>query len=114
MQPSWLIYYTDKNMAETNYYIYMLHCENNSYYTGYTTDVARRYQEHLEGTTKCKYTRSFKPIKIAQIWSTFNNKSEALKIERFIKTLSKQAKQDLISCPNNLTHLFQCSLWSLS
>ena len=96
-------------MTETNYYIYMLQCDNGSYYTGYTTDIARRYQEHLDGTTKCKYTRSFKPIKIAQSWSSFDSKSEALKIERYIKTLSKQAKHDLILCPDTLTTLFQCA-----
>ncbi len=100
-------------MTETNYYIYMLQCDNGSYYTGYTTDIARRYQEHLDGTTKCKYTRSFKPIKIAQSWSTFDSKSEALKIERYIKTLSKQAKKDLIGCPDTLTTLFQCSTYPI-
>lgn len=97
-------------MTETNYYVYMLECENGSYYTGYTTDIARRYQEHLDGTTKCKYTRSFKPKKIAQSWSTLNSKSEALKIERFIKKSSKHEKQELISYPDKLTSIFQCTV----
>ncbi len=96
-------------MTKTNYYVYMLQCSNGNYYTGYTTDIARRYQEHLDGTTKCKYTRSFKPVKIAQSWSTFDSKSEALKIERFIKKLSKNAKQDLILHPDKLITLFQCA-----
>lgn len=96
-------------MTETNYYVYMLHCDNDSYYTGYTTDLVRRYQEHVNGSTKCKYTRSFKPLKIAQSWSTFDSKTEALKMERFIKKLSKKAKQDLIIYPDKLTTLFQCS-----
>jgi len=96
-------------MTKTNYYVYMLQCENGSYYTGYTTDIARRYQEHLDGTTKCKYTRSFKPVKIAQSWSTFDSKSEALKIERFIKKLSKNEKQKLVLCPDKLTTTFQCT-----
>ena len=97
-------------MTEKNYYVYVLQCENGSYYTGYTTDITRRYQEHLDGTTKCKYTRSFKPVKIAQSWSTFDNKSEALKIERFIKKLSKNAKHDLILDPDKLISMFQCAL----
>ncbi len=100
-------------MTETNYYVYVLLCENNSYYTGYTTDVARRYQEHLAGTTKCKYTRSFKPVKIAQSWSTFDNKSEALKIERYIKKLPKHEKQELMLCPEKLTAIFQCAIMGL-
>ena len=95
-------------MKATNYYVYVLQCNNGNYYTGYTTDIDRRYQEHLTGTAKCKYTRSFKPVKIAQCWSTYDNKSEALKIERFIKKLSKQEKQALIVSPEQLTTLFQC------
>ncbi len=97
-------------MTETHYYVYVLQCDNGTYYTGYTTDITRRYQEHLAGTSKCKYTRSFKPVKIAQCWSTFDNKSEALKIERYIKKLSKQTKHELILYPDKLTSLFQCTL----
>ena len=96
-------------MTANHYYVYVLQCDNGSYYTGYTTDVMRRFQEHLEGSTKCKYTRSFKPIKIAQSWSTFDSKSEALKIERFIKKLPKKAKQNLIAYPEQLEALFQCT-----
>jgi XTP/dITP diphosphohydrolase len=95
-------------MTATHYYVYILECENNSYYTGYTTNLLRRYQEHQNGTAKCKYTRSFKPIKIAQSWSTFECKSEALAIERFIKRLPKPAKMDLILNPDQLTERFQC------
>ena len=95
-------------MTATHYYVYILQCENNSYYTGYTTNLLRRYQEHQNGTAKCKYTRSFKPIKIAQSWSTFECKSEALAIERFIKRLPKPAKMDLILNPDQLTERFQC------
>ena len=97
-------------MNATNYCVYVLQCDNGSYYTGYTTDIDRRYQEHLNGTSKCKYTRSFKPVKIAQCWSTFENKSEALKIERYIKNLSKQKKHELILDPGQLTCIFQCTI----
>lgn len=96
-------------MTATHYYVYILQCDNNNYYTGYTTDIARRYQEHLTGTSKCKYTRSFKPLNIAQAWSTFDSKSEALKIERFIKKMSKNKKQELILYPETLSALFQCA-----
>ena len=48
-----------------NYWIYILHCENNCYYIGYITDLTKRYEAHLNGTAS-KYTQSFKPIKIAQ------------------------------------------------
>lgn len=95
-------------MTEITYYVYILLCENGNYYTGYTTDIARRYQEHLNGSRKCKYTRSFKPVKIAQCWSLIESKAEAMKIERFIKTLSKKEKQKLLLQPYQLNTLFQC------
>ncbi len=95
-------------MTATHYYVYILQCENASYYTGYTTNLLRRYQEHQNGTKKCKYTRSFKPIRMAQSWTTLENKAEALAIERFIKRLSKSAKIDLILNPNQLSTRFQC------
>ena len=96
-------------MTPTHYFVYILECENSNYYTGYTTDITRRYQEHLDGTTKCKYTRSFKPVNLARCWAISDNKSEALRLERFIKKLSKPAKQDLILYPEKLTTLFQCT-----
>lgn len=55
-------------MSDASYWVYMLLCENNSYYTGYTNNLGKRYQSHVDGTGGCKYTRSFKPLKIAQFW----------------------------------------------
>jgi len=90
-------------MAVSHYYIYILECNNGAYYTGYTSDLARRYQEHLNGTGKCKYTRSFKPLRIARSWLIIDNKSVAMKIERFIKSQSKLQKTQLILHPENLS-----------
>lgn len=85
-----------------DYWVYILHCENGSYYTGYTTDLVRRYHEHLQGTEKCKYTRSFKPVEVAQCWQICGSKAMAMKIERLIKKMSKQEKQQLILNPERL------------
>ena len=79
----------------------MLECENGSYYTGYTTDLARRFQEHQRGTAKCKYTRAFKPIKIAQSWQVNGSKADAMRLERDIKKLSRTEKIKLIDCFRN-------------
>lgn len=89
-----------------NLFVYILHCSNNSYYTGYTTDLNRRFIEHLEGTAKCKYTRSFKPIKIAQAWKITGTRADAQGIERYIKKLSKKEKQNLITQPTLLAGIF--------
>lgn len=90
-------------MNEQCFWVYILLCENNTYYTGYTNDITKRYQSHIDGTGKCKYTRSFKPVKIAQCWKIKNDKIEALRLERFIKKLSKIEKEKLISRPLTLS-----------
>lgn len=88
-------------MSSTHYYVYILLCENGHYYTGYTNNLERRYQEHLSGSSNCKYTQSFKPIKILQAWR-FTEKSQAMRVEYFIKQLSKKSKVRLVSNPHEL------------
>jgi putative endonuclease len=90
------------------YWVYILYCDNGTYYTGYTTNLTRRYQEHVVGSEKCKYTRSFKPIAIAQAWQILADKSLALRIEKFIKKLSKREKEKLIQSPYQLKTFFCC------
>lgn len=86
------------------YWVYILRCSNNALYTGYTNDLQKRYQEHLEGKG-AKYTRSFKPILIEIAWQV-SDKSGALRIEAHIKKLSKQEKLRLISAPQRLNDTF--------
>ncbi|MFI4918580.1 MAG: GIY-YIG nuclease family protein [Legionellales bacterium] len=85
------------------YWVYMLLCNNNTYYTGYTNDLAKRYQSHVNGTGRCKYTRSFKPIAIAQCWKINGDKSMALQLERTIKKLSRIDKEKIIANPLTLS-----------
>jgi putative endonuclease len=94
-------------MAKKYYWVYMLHCSNGSYYTGYTTDMERRYMEHLQGTSKSKYTRSFKPLSIAQYWRVLD-KGAALRLESYIKTLSKAEKRQLLLEPKQLKEITPC------
>lgn len=87
-------------MSEKIYWVYILLCSNDSYYTGYTDNLEKRYQDHSSGKGS-KYTRSFKPLSIAQSWEIKGNKTQALRIERFIKSLSKPQKEELIKNPNS-------------
>lgn len=84
------------------YWLYILLCNNNTYYTGYTVDLLRRYREHQSGSHKCKYTRSFKPLELVQCWP-LTDKSQALKLEYKIKALSRLAKERLIANPDALS-----------
>jgi putative endonuclease len=91
-------------MSEKNYWVYILRCTNQSYYTGYTDNLERRFQEHLMGKGS-KYTRSFKPTSIAQSWEIKGDKSRAMRLERYIKKLSRSQKEQLILDPDSLINI---------
>ena len=87
---------------EKNYYIYVLRCLDNSLYTGITTDVQRRFEEHTKRRSSSeKYTRSKKPVSIEMVWSC-HSRSEASKLEYAFKKLSKIKKEEIISNPSLL------------
>jgi putative endonuclease len=93
-------------MPQKNYnWIYILECENGCYYTGYTKDLSRRYKQHMSGTSGSKYTRSFKPKRIAQCWKIFDSVSTTLKIEQFIKKQSRKFKDKIVEQPKELKHI---------
>ena len=73
---------------------------------GYTNDLQRRYEEHLSGSAKCKYTRSFKPLGIAQSWQVVGTKAEAMKVEKYIKMLSRKRKEEIVVYPEKLVSVF--------
>lgn len=53
------------------YYIYMLRCADNSIYTGITTNLQRRIEEHITKSKKCaKYTMRHTAVKLEQAWQT--------------------------------------------
>lgn len=85
---------------KSSFFVYILKCENDSYYTGYTDNLERRYQKHCEGVAS-KYTRSFKPLAIAASWEV-SDKSSAMKAEAHIKKLSRAEKESLIAHPARL------------
>lgn len=82
------------------YYTYMLRCEDNSIYTGITTDIKRRMKEHFEKDKKCaKYTFRHTPQKLECVWKS-ENRILASKLEYSIKQLSKIQKEELIKINN--------------
>ena len=81
------------------WFVYMIRCMDNSLYTGITTDVKRRYEEHEKGRG-AKYTKVRKPIKICAVFQV-EDRSSAGKLEYFIKNLAKKEKEILISDGKN-------------
>ena len=74
----------------------MLRCNDGSLYTGITTDVQRRFIEHQSGSKQAKSLRGKSIVDIAFTLGV-ESKSEALRIEAYIKRLPKYKKELLIS-----------------
>lgn len=77
-----------------NYYIYLLRCKDNSIYTGITVDITKRYSEHLAGKG-AKYTK-IKGVEKLETFFMCEGRSEASKVEYYLKKLSKVEKERAI------------------
>lgn len=85
------------------YYVYLLKCADESLYTGITTDVNRRIQEHNgELPGGAKYTAARGPVELVY-QAEFDNRSEASKEEYRIKQLKVEEKRELVKQTKNET-----------
>lgn len=75
-------------------WVYMLQCEDGSYYTGWSTDPVKRFSRHRSGRG-AKYTRSHRPVAIVYA-ECFGEKREAMRAEYRIKHLSRSMKEKLV------------------
>jgi putative endonuclease len=79
------------------WYVYILRCADDSLYTGITTDLQRRLQEHngkLSGDG-AKYTRGRRPVEPVYI-EQVDSRAEASRRESTIKGLSRKQKLQLV------------------
>ena len=76
------------------WYLYVLRCGDGTFYTGITTDVERRLEEHRQGRG-AKYTRGRGPLELAY-QEKCGTHSEALKREYAVKQLPRDEKERLI------------------
>ena len=77
------------------YFVYIIECKDKSLYTGITTNLKRRFDEHKSGIGGY-YTRS-KKVKRIVYSEEHPNRSSALKREAEIKGWGREKKLDLIS-----------------
>ncbi len=78
-----------------NWFVYILKCNDETLYTGITTDLERRVLEHNESPQAAAYTRMRRPVNI--IYSESHaSRSEATKREYEIKQLTRKDKLKLI------------------
>jgi len=81
-------------MNEKIWFTYIIVADDDQLYTGITTDINRRWQEHSAGKG-ARYFRGRQPTYLCYL-ETYQNRSEASKQEAFIKSLPRAKKILLI------------------
>lgn len=76
-------------------YVYILKCVDNTLYTGWTNNLAKRIKAHNSGKG-AKYTRPRLPVELVY-YEEFEDKITAMKREYAIKQLPRTKKLELIN-----------------
>ena len=85
--------------ATENWSLYIIEASDASLYTGITTDVERRFDEHSQGPRGARYFNGRNPLRIVYR-EDGHSRSSASRREAEIKKLSRAAKQQLIAGAN--------------
>jgi putative endonuclease len=78
-----------------DWYVYIARCADGTLYTGITTDVSRRLDEHNRGHG-AKYTAVRRPLTLVYV-APAADRSAASRLERRIKLLPREEKLSLIA-----------------
>jgi len=79
----------------TAWSVYIIRCDDETLYTGVTTDVERRFREHLEHPRGAKYFNGRNPREVVYT-ETGHSRSSACRREAALKKLSRVEKLRLI------------------
>ncbi|MES2513774.1 MAG: GIY-YIG nuclease family protein [Bacteroidota bacterium] len=77
-------------------YLYILKCNDGTYYTSVTNDLEKRIEQHNLGINEDAYTHSRRPVTV--VWKElFNDFKLAFEWETGIKKWSSKKKEALIN-----------------
>ncbi|MFD1015015.1 GIY-YIG nuclease family protein [Winogradskyella rapida] len=76
-------------------YVYILKCSDNSYYTGLTSNLMNRLEQHKTGKHIESYTYSRRPVELV-FYAEFTDITIAIQTEKQIKKWSRAKKDALI------------------
>jgi putative endonuclease len=83
-------------------WVYMIECQNGSYYTGFSVNLPRRFWLHQNGISGAKYMAAFKVRALACCWKVLGTKGDSLKIEAYIKKMRRGDKEKIVKNPELL------------
>ena len=78
------------------WYLYDARCSDGTLYTGITTDLARRLNEHNTSKRGAKYTKTRRPINLVY-YELYQSRSNAQKAEHKFKKLTRKQKEKKIA-----------------
>lgn len=78
-----------------NWLVYIIEADDDSLYTGITTDIERRFDEHLSQRSGARYFSGRKPVDVVYR-EPGHTRSSASRREAEIKKMPRAAKQDLV------------------
>lgn len=84
----------DENLMK-DYFVYILKCSDESYYTGITNNLEKRINEHQSGLIK-GYTSSRLPVKLV-FSEKFSDVNQAIRLEKQLKGWNRKKKEALIN-----------------
>ena len=76
------------------WFLYVVHCQDGTLYTGISTDVVRRVKQHNAGQG-ARYTSTRRPVALRAVWR-FPDRTTALKAEIAFKRRGRPQKDRLI------------------
>lgn len=93
------------NKKADHWSLYIIKASDASFYTGITTDVERRFDEHRQGDKGAKYFNGRNPVAVVYR-EDGHSRSSASRREAEIKKLSRREKESLIAWQqrNDLDH----------
>lgn len=86
----------NKGQSYPHWWVYIVQCADNTYYTGLTHDINQRIKQHNSGTKagEAKYTRARGPVQLIY-FEQFSSHLEAARREIEIKKLKHNEKKEL-------------------
>ena len=77
------------------YYVYILKCSDDSYYTGITNNIELRFKQHEDGLDPKAYTYSRRPLELV-FYQEFKYVDKAIAFEKQVKGWSRKKKEAII------------------
>ena len=78
------------------YFVYILKCSDNSFYTGVTSDLENRLVQHQSGFFPESYTHNRRPVQLV-FYYEFNEIEHAISFEKQVKGWSRKKKEAIIN-----------------